>query len=292
VRILELLTAFQVAERDASTHARRHCRTLRRPVELPIEGSPSGWVWANQTPVITTDFDFEGRFPAAYDFFKTTGQGSLLILPMTTGRTRLGALGFGNANYVNYDDETIKFLAQVTGLVALTVENSLSKEELAREEEKLESLTAINTRLAAVNERTHNELQQERDRLQTLVEISSSLAGSSLDLQQMFPAMATCLNKSIAHDSAVVNIWRESEQSFEIYSLHPQPIPGMPAGLKIPANAASTSEVLANSDGGIFHRLQIESLSSRYEHLRKPLDAGLVQLVCCCNADLKGADRG
>jgi hypothetical protein len=39
--------------------------------------------------------------------------------------------------------------------VALAVENSLSRETLAREEERLESLTAINAKRAAMTERTH-----------------------------------------------------------------------------------------------------------------------------------------
>jgi hypothetical protein len=59
---------------------------------------------------------------------------------------------------------------------------------LARESEKLEALAEINTKLAALNERTHDELQKERDRLATLVEVNAALVGGELDLEQMLPA--------------------------------------------------------------------------------------------------------
>jgi GAF domain-containing protein len=97
----------------------------------------------------------EIRDAEAEELFREAGIRSLLVLPLTTVRTRLGTLGFGNARYVNYDEETLRFLGRVTGLVALAVENSLSRETLAREEERLESLTAINAKRAAMTERTH-----------------------------------------------------------------------------------------------------------------------------------------
>src|SRR6266487_1215691 len=190
--------------------------TAEDQIELSVDNSPWGWAWLNQEPLVLPDLDFEGRFPATLDIYRAKGMRSLLVLPMTTGRVRLGALGFGSAHFVHYDDETLSFFSRITGLVALAVENSLSKESLAREEEKLESLTAINTSLTALNERTHQELQQERDRLQTIVEISAALVGSRLELQHMFPAIAQCIRKSVAHDAAVANIWRESEQCFEV----------------------------------------------------------------------------
>jgi len=94
---------------------------------------------------------------------------------MTTARARLGSLGFATTQDVNYDEDTIGFLSRITGLVALAVENSLTKDALARESEKLEALAEINTKLAALNERTHDELKQEKGRLQAMLEISRAL---------------------------------------------------------------------------------------------------------------------
>jgi GAF domain-containing protein len=102
-----------------------------------------------------TDLDFEGRFSTALDQYKAMGLRSLIVLPMTTGRAQLGALGFGSAHFTNYDEETLQFVARVTALVALAVENSLTRDALAREEDRLASLVEINSKLAALNTRAH-----------------------------------------------------------------------------------------------------------------------------------------
>jgi formate hydrogenlyase transcriptional activator len=263
--------------------------TAEDAIELSVDSSPFGWAWSNQKPLVLTEADFDDRFLATMmNAYKERGLRSLVVLPMTTGHARLGALGFGSTHPVNYDEERLSFLSRVTGLVALAVENSLSKEMLAREAEKLESLSAINTKLAALNERTHHELQQERDRLQTLVEISSALVESRLDLQQMFPAIADCLKKSVIYDAAVVNVWRESERCFEVYSLQPHPMPGVPPqGLRIPAEKTGTWEVLSKSESAIVGRGQLRQLAAKYEHVKTALDAGL---VCWCTAAMRTAN--
>jgi len=134
---------------DQASHA------LGQSVEISVEDSPSGWVRANQKPLVITDLDFEGRFSAALDLYKARGLRSLIVLPMTTGRAQLGTLGFGSAHFTNYDEETLQFLTRVTALVALALENSLTREALSREEDRLASLVEINTKLAALNARAH-----------------------------------------------------------------------------------------------------------------------------------------
>lgn len=131
-------------------------------------------------------------------------------------------------------------------------------------------------------------MQQERDRLQTIVEISAALVGSRLELQHMFPAIAQCIRKSVAHDAAVANIWRESEQCFEVYSCEPELVAGIPPqGLKIPAEKTGTSEVLTTSDGRVVSGAELQALAKRYEHVKAALDAGLVSW---CTAAMRTAN--
>ncbi len=84
-----------------------------------------------------SDLDLESRFPAVLDLYKARGLRSLLVLPMNTAHSRLGTLGFGSGHLTKYDEDTVRFLTRITGLVALAVENSSIKQALATEEEQL-----------------------------------------------------------------------------------------------------------------------------------------------------------
>jgi len=115
----------------------RSSRVLEQSIELPIDISPSGWVWSRQQLLELSDLDLESRFPAVLDLYKARGLRSLLVLPMNTAHSRLGTLGFGSGHLTKYDEDTVRFLTRITGLVALAVENSSIKQALATEEEQL-----------------------------------------------------------------------------------------------------------------------------------------------------------
>lgn len=102
--------------------------SLLTPLELPIESAPSGWVWKNQKPLILSDLNCEHRFPRVIEFFRYRGWLSLLVLPMTTPRSALGALVFGSREIQEYDASTIDFLSRITGLMALATESALASE--------------------------------------------------------------------------------------------------------------------------------------------------------------------
>ncbi len=156
-------------------------RVLEQSVELPIEISPSGWVWSHQQPLELSNLDLENRFPAVLDLYKARGLRSLLVMPMNTAHSRLGTLGFGSGHLTKYDEDTLRFLTRITGLVALAVENSSIKQALATEEEQLRNLTAITGELTERGIRAQEELQKERKRTQTLLEINSALVASRLE---------------------------------------------------------------------------------------------------------------
>ncbi len=262
---------------------------VEQSIELPVDDTPTGWVWRNQERLTLTDEEIEARFPRVLDVYKPKGVRSLVVLPMTTARARLGSLGFATTQDVNYDEDTIGFLSRITGLVALAVENSLTKDALARESEKLEALAEINAKLAALNERTHDELQKERDRLATLVEVNAALVGGELDLEQMLPAVANCISKSIPHDVAVVNLWHEAERTFETHSLEPDRVPGFPLkGCKTAADAVFTTEVLKRADGAIVDRAEMEAQSLKHPMVKEAVDAGL---VCWCLVPMRSSGR-
>jgi len=97
-----------------------------RSLELPVESLPSGWVWKHQKPLCLNDLSQERRFPQVVGAFRSEGMRSLIVLPMTTPRARLGALVFGSRNAQEPEAPVLDFLFRITGLIALAMENSLA----------------------------------------------------------------------------------------------------------------------------------------------------------------------
>lgn len=58
-------------------------------IELSIEGSPSGWVWSHQEPLVLQDLQAERRLPDLLDLYQRKGFRSLIVLPMTTTHHKL-----------------------------------------------------------------------------------------------------------------------------------------------------------------------------------------------------------
>ena len=68
-------------------------------LRLPIDQDPAGWVWLNQQPLLISRLDFDTRWPEAAQTRGNLGISTLVLVPLTTGEHRLGALGcqFGGA---------------------------------------------------------------------------------------------------------------------------------------------------------------------------------------------------
>ena len=131
------------------------------PAQVPVEDSASGWVWQNQLPMIFEDLRQETRFPRTLDMLQERGNRSYCLLPLTTAQKKLGALGFGSSRESAYGTADLQLMERVAELVALAVENALTRQAL----------------------------QEEKERLQALLEVTSPLA-SHLDLGALSPAVA------------------------------------------------------------------------------------------------------
>ena len=165
------------------------------PVEFSTRESPAGWVWSQQQPLVISDSQLDDRFRPVLDLYASRGFHSLVILPITTARRRLGTICFGSTKPTHYDDEVLYFLERLASLVGLALENSLSldvpviKRALISEEEQLRDLAAIRLQLSERSAAAHEALRREQQQLETVLEIQSALAASRLDLRQMFPSI-------------------------------------------------------------------------------------------------------
>ena len=150
----------------------------RTPIEIPVVDSASGIAWQTQQPQVAPDVNAETRFPSEVNLLRNKGIRSYCALPLTTAGKRLGALGLGSPRVSAYSEESLRLLRKVTELVALAVENALTREAL----------------------------QQETERLQVLLEVNATLM-INRDLEKLFPEISRFLRRVIGHDYASVAVY-------------------------------------------------------------------------------------
>ena len=160
------------------------------PDEVPIEDSTSGWVWRNQQPLVVPDERLDKHFPGSLTYLREKGMRSYCTLPLTTAQRRLGALGLGSAREDVYGEKNLRLLRRIAELVALAVENALM----------------------------YSALELEKDRLQTLLEVNATLI-TSLDLQELFPAISGFIRKVIRQEYASIALYDETTNSLRIRAL-------------------------------------------------------------------------
>src|SRR5579872_3630307 len=101
--------------------------TLSDLAELPVEDSACGFVWEKQRPMVWADLQEETRFQQTMNILIEKGVRSFCGLPLTTGQKRFGALGLGSSRPNAYGDEDVHLLRRVAELVALGLENTMTR---------------------------------------------------------------------------------------------------------------------------------------------------------------------
>jgi formate hydrogenlyase transcriptional activator len=160
------------------------------PEQVPVHDSASGWVWEHQTPLLFRDLRDETRFPRVLDPLPTNEFRTYCMMPLTTAQRRLGALGVASCTPDAYGQEDARLLLRIAELVAVAVENAL-------------------TRAA---------LQDENHRLQLLVDVNRKLA-SSLEMQQLLPSISECVTRVVPHDFAGVTLCDGDRKTLRTYVL-------------------------------------------------------------------------
>ena len=194
-------------------------------VEVPVEESPSGWAWKNQQPLVVDDLKADPRFPPVLRNLREKGLRSYCWLPLTTAQKRLGTLGLGSSHANAYGAKDMRLLPRVAKLVAVAVENALTREALVREKERLHMLLEVNN---------------------TLV--------TNRDLQKLFPAISGFIRKMVHYDYASVAVYDESAHSLSLYPLDSPLTTGL-AGLDttLPVRDTPAGRALMERETKIFY---------------------------------------
>ena len=99
-------------------------------------------------------------------------------------------MGLGSSRPNAYDDDDLRLLQGVAELVALALENAM-------------------TRAAFL---------EEKERLEMLLELSTTLM-SNLDVQELFPAISSLIRRVVRQDYASVAIYEEANHCLRMYAL-------------------------------------------------------------------------
>src|SRR5581483_614999 len=118
------------------------------PIELPTRDTVTGWVMEHQQPMLC-DTEQEARFAPVMAILREHSIRSYCVLPLTSGEHRIGALGFGRLVPSAYDGEDLDFLQNVAHLVALAIENSVTRQALTKDRERFEAMLEVSEALAA-----------------------------------------------------------------------------------------------------------------------------------------------
>ena len=166
-------------------------------LEFPVNDVPAGWVWKNQQPLVFSNLEEETRFPKVMPMIRQAGIRSLCIVPLTSSRERLGAMGVGSLEVHHYGQAEIEFLQQAARQVAVAVENTLNFERARKTEQVLMR-------------------QLERERL--MLEINNAVV-SHLDLRGLLKSISVCLRRVIPHDAALLTLHEPHSDRLRLHAL-------------------------------------------------------------------------
>ena len=237
-RLLKL-TSFELftlalhdpAKNAMQVYALEGKRLLPVATDVPLEESPSGWVWQNQQTLVIPDTAKETRFPAVIHGVREQGIRSCCVFSLTTGQRRLGSLGFGSTRTGAYDENDVHFLHRVTDLAALAVENSLTREAL----------------------------QNEKERLQLLLEVNAALV-SSRDFQELFPAISGFIRNVVKHEFASISLFDEAAQRLCLYALdYETGAEGIGPGTIVPLKGSGSGVAFLERETKLFNREELAS---------------------------------
>ncbi len=220
------------------------------PIEGPIADSPGGIAWQTQQPLVVPDLNAETRFPFVVNLLREKGIRSYCALPLTTADKRLGALGLGSFRANAYSEANLRLLERVTQLVALAVENALTREALQREKERLHVLLEINATLMI-----------------------------NRDLESLFHEVSEIMRRVIGHEYASVAVYDKAAQALSLYPLDSPLMQGLlGTDTTFPVNETPAGQALVEGKTKAFSREDLLAMQSAF--VSQMLDQG-IQSLCC-----------
>jgi formate hydrogenlyase transcriptional activator len=165
----------------------------------------SRWSWKNQRSVLVQDLDAEFPLPVFLESLRKVGVRTYYVLPLTTTRRKLGAIGFGSLHVIPKTTETIAFLHYVAAMTGEILDTTIASERPVVQADSLGTPSVVTS---ATEQRTWNiDLRDQPDRDGAFQEI----VGESPPIRQVLRQVAT-----VAATDATVLLLGETGTSKEL----------------------------------------------------------------------------
>ena len=230
----------------------------RAPEELPVDASPSGWVWQTQQPFISLDTFAETRYPEFVQHMRDARVRTIAILPLTTAQHRLGTMGFGRYAPNGVTDAEIVFMKRVAAQAAVAIDN------------------AVNFEAA---QKYQKQLARERDRLQVLLQINNLLI-STRDAGALFNGIVSSLKPVVRHDyTSLALLDKTTGRLLKVHALDlPIPSAAPKNELTVPLDGSPAGRAILSGQVYMARREEIDQFEPE---VAKFLHDQRVQAVCC-----------
>ena len=220
------------------------------PIEVPVGEAVSGWVMESQEVLYLRDVEHEARFPRILDPLRANGFRAYVMLPLTTARKRIGALGIASRAPDSYTEDDLRLFRRIAELVAMAVENA----------------------------QTRDALEAEKEHLRAMVEVNRSLV-SSLDINHLLPVILEAVSKVMPHDFAGLTIYDPEKQGMQSVVLTaPKNQNGAERSWSLVPQEPLVSQSMVSQEMQRFDRGQLAAMSSEFADWA--LNAGIQSLVC------------
>jgi formate hydrogenlyase transcriptional activator len=220
------------------------------PIEAPIEGSPCGWVWQMQEPLLIRDLAEEERFSKVRDGLRDRGYRSYALVPLTSVQKQIGVLGIASRTRDAYTQSDLRLLQRVGELVATAVEGVQTREAL----------------------------EAEKEAHRTMVEMNRSLV-SSMDVRHLFPAALSSISTLVPHEFAGLCVYDPEQKGMRNVALgSPEHARLMVAGSVIRMQDSPAARAYLEGETKQFRRAEMNAIGS--DLTRRMIDQGIQSILC------------
>lgn len=165
--------------------------------EFQSHETPTGWVFANQQPVVIDDWADETRYPRLRDFLLRFDIHSSCVLPLNTASRRVGVFATGVSRPNAYSEDEIEFLSLVAEHLALAIDSALNLE---------------------ASRNAQAELERKNERLELVLDLTNRVV-SNLELRDLLREVAGNVRRVMKCDVAGVALPEDEGSYFRFYAL-------------------------------------------------------------------------
>lgn len=214
--------------------------------ELPVDEVLSGWVWKNQELIIIGAIEQEIRFPRAMRILSENGVKSCCCLPLTTAHRCLGALTLGSLREQAYARIDLEFMQQLSGQVAVAVDNALNFEQA---------------------QSVQQQLAREHHISRLLLDVNNAVI-SKLDLRELFAAITACLHRVMQFAYISLALYDRLNNQLRIHALDfPQGRGLMHEDILVPLETAPSGMAFTSQEPVLLRSIDTERFPSEVARL-------------------------